>query len=73
MHGVGTRTTYELSDRFDTPSLVEVWRTSPYLHDGRCITVRDLIAQGKHGKSRGRVDELSDGEIDDLVEFVLSL
>jgi len=73
MHDVGTRSPFEYTDRFDTPTLVEVWRTAPYLHDGRYKTVRDLIAEGKHGKSRGRVEKLSDEEIDDLVEFVLSL
>jgi len=73
MHDVGTRSPFEYTDRFDTPTLVEVWRTAPYLHDGRYKTVKDLIAEGKHGKSRGRIEKLSDEEIDDLVEFVLSL
>jgi cytochrome c peroxidase len=73
MHDVGTRSPFEYTDRFDTPTLVEVWRTAPYLHDGRYKTIKDLIAEGKHGKSRGRVEKLSDEEIDDLVEFVLSL
>jgi YVTN family beta-propeller protein len=73
MHNVGTRSTYELTDRFDTPTLVEVWRTSPYLHDGRYLAIKELIVEGKHGKSRGRVEELTEQEIGDLVEFVLSL
>ena len=61
------------ADRFDTPTLVEVWRTAPYLHDGRYATLKDLLVEGKHGLRRGRSDELSEQEIDDLVEFVLSL
>ncbi|NQT39253.1 MAG: cell surface protein [Planctomycetes bacterium] len=73
MHDVGTRSTYGFTDRFDTPTLVEVWRTAPYLHDGRHTTIKDLIGKDRHGKTRGRVDELSEQEVDDLVEFVLSL
>ena len=73
IHNVDTRDPYGFSDRFDTPTLIEVWRTAPYLHDGRYVTIEELIARGKHGKSRGRIDELSKLEIDDLVEFVLSL
>jgi len=73
MHNVGTRSPYGFSDRFDTPTLIEVWRTAPYLHDGRYMTIKELIVKDKHGKSRGRVDKLSKPEIDDLVEFVLSL
>ncbi len=73
MHNVGTQSPYGYADRFDTPTLIEVWRTAPYLHDGRYTTVRELIAEGKHGKSRGRVEELTEQQINDLAEFVLSL
>jgi cytochrome c peroxidase len=73
MHDVGTKGKYEMADRYDTPTLIEVWRTAPYLHDGRYLTIKELIAEGKHGKSRGRVEELSEQQIDDLAEFVLSL
>ena len=72
-HDVGTRSPYGFSDRFDTPTLIEVWRTAPYLHDGRYLKIKDLLVKGKHGKSRGRIGELSQSEIDELVEFVLSL
>ncbi len=70
-HNVGTRGPREHNDRFDTPTLVEVWRTAPYLHDGRYTTMRQLFVEGKHGLRRS--GELTDRELDDLVEFVLSL
>ncbi len=73
-HNVGTRrrrTDYK--DSFDTPTLIEVWRTAPYLHDGRYTTVKQLLVEGKHGLRRGRSDELSEQDLDDLAEFVLSL
>jgi cytochrome c peroxidase len=72
-HDVGTRRWYERTDRFDTPTLVEVWRTAPYLHDGRYTTVKDLLVEDRHGLRRRHADSLSEQEIDDLVEFVLSL
>jgi len=70
-HNVGSRNAYERTDRFDTPTLVEVWRTAPYLHDGRYTTIKDLLFEGKHGLRRD--PGLSAQEIDDLAEFVLSL
>jgi len=73
MHNVRSRGKYEYNENYDTPSLIEVWRTSPYLHDGRHVTIEELIRDGKHGNTRGRVDELTDQEIRDLAEFVLSL
>ena len=72
MHDVGSRDKYGWVDRFDTPTLVEVWRTAPYLHNGLYPTVKELLVQGKHGLV-GRLEGLSEQEIDDLVEFVLSL
>jgi cytochrome c peroxidase len=58
---------------FDTPTLIEVWRTAPYLHDGRFLSVKELLVSGGHGRSAGGVEQLSAGQFDDLVEFVLSL
>jgi len=72
-HDVGTRRPYGYNERFDTPTLVEVWRTAPYLHDGRYTTIRELLVEGKHGLRRTPGKALSEREIDDLVEFVFSL
>jgi YVTN family beta-propeller protein len=58
---------------YDTPTLVECWRTAPYRHDGRYVTVRDLLVEGRHGLSPRQLEALSAQDIDDLVAFVLSL
>ena len=73
MHNVGTKDRYGVTDRFDTPTLIEVWRTAPYLHSGQYLTVKELLAQGQHGRHGGGMEGLSTPELDDLVEFVLSL
>jgi len=73
MHDVGSQGPRDRRSEFDTPALIEAWRTAPYLHDGRYTTIEELIVGGKHGAGEGRVDQLSEREIDDLVEFVLSL
>jgi hypothetical protein len=72
-HDVGKRGPNERQDHFDTPTLVEVWRTAPYLHDGRYRTLREVFVEGRHGLGPGRGRDLSEQQIDDLVEFVLSL
>ena len=72
-HNVGSRNRSENTERFDTPTLVEVWRTAPYLHDGRYTSIQELLVAGRHGLGNGRSDNLSDQEINDLVAFVLSL
>ena len=72
-HSVGKPQSSHVDNQFDTPTLVEVWRTAPYLHDGRYRTMRELLVDGKHGLGRGQLDELSAQDIQDLVEYVLSL
>ncbi len=43
-HDVGTRAKHDdYEDRFDTPTLVELWRTAPYLHDGSATTVLEVL------------------------------
>jgi len=69
MHNVNSRDQYSDTVKFDTPTLLEVWRTAPYLHDGRYVNMKDVFKLGKHGD----VAKLSDEEIDDLTEYVLSL
>ena len=73
VHPVGTRSPADHVDAFDTPTLFEVWRTAPYLHDGRYATIGELIVAGRHGQGDGRATDLGQQEVNDLIEFVLSL
>jgi YVTN family beta-propeller protein len=58
---------------FDTPTLVEVWRTGPYLHDGRAVTIKDVLTQFNTSQKHGKTADLSDREIKDLEKYLLSL
>ena len=57
----------------DTPTLVECWRTAPYLHDGSSATVEEVLTMRNPGDRHGHTSHLSEGEIRDLCEYVLSL
>ena len=73
MHDVDSKGPYDRRRDFDTPSLIECWRTAPYLHDGRYTTMKQVLKEGKHGGRSGEVEKLTEQELDDLAEFVLSL
>jgi cytochrome c peroxidase len=73
LHDVGSRSAYDRHDAFDTPTLIEAWRTAPYMHDGKFTTIADLILKGKHGATAGDIESLTEQELEDLVEFVQSL
>ena len=53
--------------KMDVPALNEVWRTAPYLYDGRSYTMLEML------KVHGPAETLSDKEQGDLAEYVLSL
>ena len=73
-HAVGTENSREPRDTlFDTPTLVELWRTAPYLHDGSAPTVRELFTTRNTQNRHGNTTHLSPNQIDDLVAYLLSL
>jgi YVTN family beta-propeller protein len=71
-YNVGTGKGREQEQEFDTPTLVEVWRTAPYLHDGRAVTIEDMLVEHNIGDKHGRTSGLTEKQIADLAEFVLS-
>jgi DNA-binding beta-propeller fold protein YncE len=73
MHDVGTRGALAWEDRFDTPTLVELWRTAPYLHHGRAKTLRDVFGEFNADDRHGSTSGLSGDELDALVEYLRSL
>ncbi len=60
----------EFEAGWDTPTLIEVWRTAPYLHDGSASTLEELFKVKKHGLSDIR---LKKREIKELIEYINSL
>jgi cytochrome c peroxidase len=73
MHDVNTKFYFNDPGSFDTPTLIETWRTAPYMHDGRYLTMQEVFKVGKHGDVAGDVDKLTDEQIDELSEYILSL
>lgn len=71
-YNVGTGKDREVDMKFDTPTLVEVWRTAPYLHDGRAATMLDMLKREDSGPQHHPAG-LTDEQLADLAEYVLSL
>jgi cytochrome c peroxidase len=86
MHDVGTGKPFQdhpnnegqqiaesMGTTFDTPSLRELWLTAPYLHDGRAMTLRDVLVGFNINDSHGITSHLSDAELTALETFLLGL
>jgi YVTN family beta-propeller protein len=72
-YDVGTGKLMDKQRAFDTPTLVECWRTGPYLHDGRSATLRELFTQFNESDLHGKTSDLTLRELDDLIEYISSL
>ena len=73
-YDVGTRNADDSTDaKFDTPTLVESWRTAPYLHDGSARTIREVLTTHNREDRHGATSRLTGRQIDDLARYVLSL
>jgi cytochrome c peroxidase/DNA-binding beta-propeller fold protein YncE len=59
--------------KYDVPSLIEVWRTAPYLHSGDALTLRETITDFNWMQKRGRTNDLTAQELDALIAYLQSL
>ncbi len=76
LHDVGTGgddPSEKMGPKYDTPTLLGIYRTAPYLHHGKASTLREVLVEQNHGDKHGRTSHLSAAEIDDLIEFLKSL
>ncbi len=54
----------------DTPSLLGVWQSAPYLHDGSAATLRDVLTTQNPNDQHGFTSSLSPEQLDQLVAFL---
>ena len=73
LHDVGTRGTLDHAAEFDTPSLIELWRSAPYLHDGSAATLRELLTSRNIGDRHGVTSDLDEADLADLIAYLRSL
>ena len=75
--------TSEMWGEFRTPTLRNVARTAPYMHQGQFATLREVlhyystlegtVPAGHHGEQVIKPLHLTDGEIEDLLAFLVTL
>jgi YVTN family beta-propeller protein len=71
--GTGEGPDEKLSPEYDTPTLLGVYRTAPYLHHGKAETLEEVLTTFNVGDRHGRTSDLQPEEIADLVEFLKAL
>ncbi len=72
-YDVGVGTDPENNRTFDTSTLIELWRTAPYLYDGRAELMFEVFTTFNTDDTHGAVSKVDKDCLFDLVEYVLSL
>lgn len=75
-YDVGTRHPLDSSNNdlmYDTPTLLDLWRTAPYLHDGSAATLRDVLTVHNAQNLHGSTSQLTSQQIDQLVAYLLQI
>ncbi|MBO5936812.1 MAG: hypothetical protein J6Q79_04245 [Clostridia bacterium] len=65
LYDVGTKHFSGDSGKYDVPTLNEVWRTAPYMHDGSMNTIEEVV--------RYFAKDLSEKEVTQLADYVRSI
>jgi YVTN family beta-propeller protein len=73
LYDVGTGDGNDEGRAFDTPSLRELWRTAPYLYDGRAETLQDVFLRYNSGDRHGMTRHLSKKDLDALILYLKTL
>ncbi len=75
-HDVGTGNddpTETLGPSYDTPTLLGIYRTAPYLHHGRAETLEEVLTKYNPADQHGVTSHLTKSQKLDLVEFLKAL
>jgi YVTN family beta-propeller protein len=70
LDGVNPDNEFVRQNGLNTPSLLGLARSAPYLHDGSAMTLKERILQTRLTDQHGKTSQLTDAEINDLVEFL---
>lgn len=76
LHDVGTGgddPSEKMGPAYDTPTLLGIYRTAPFLHHGKAKTLREVVTVCNKDDRHGKTSHLTAAEVDALVEFLKSL
>ncbi len=73
LRSVGTKAPRDASGMFDTPHLLGIGASAPYLHDGRAKTLEELWTVYQKNDLHGVSSYWSKEQLNDLVEYLKTL
>jgi YVTN family beta-propeller protein len=67
---VGTKKATDNSGMLDTPQLINVGLTAPYLHDGSARSLEEIWTVFNPEDKHGRTNDLTKDELNDLIDYL---
>jgi YVTN family beta-propeller protein len=72
-YNVGTQGPMDTHGVFDVPHLLNIYDSSPYLHDGRAHSLEEIWTLYNQHDLHGRTNDLLKAELEDLIEYLKTL
>lgn len=72
-YDVGTKDILDPDGIYYTPTLLEMWRTAPYLHDGSAATIREVLTTKNVDDKHGKTSHLTSRQLDQLEAYILQI
>jgi YVTN family beta-propeller protein len=70
---VGSSSPTDDNKEFDTPQLLNVYQSAPYLHDGKAMTLEEIWTRFNARDTHGISVDLSKADLNDLIEYLKTL
>ncbi|MBI5384205.1 MAG: hypothetical protein HZA90_05905 [Verrucomicrobia bacterium] len=70
---IGTKGRYDTTNHFDTPHLLGIAASAPYLHDGRAKTLEELWTVYQTNDLHGVSSYMNKHQLNDLIEYLKTL
>jgi YVTN family beta-propeller protein len=70
---VGSSSPTDDNKEFDTPQLLNVYQSAPYLHDGKATTLEEIWTRFNAKDTHGISVDLSKADLNDLIEYLKTL
>ncbi len=70
---VGTLRDTDKEMLFDTPQLINIYDSDPYLHDGSALTLEEIWTKNSVNDEHGFVSDLTKNQLNDLIEYLKAL
>jgi cytochrome c peroxidase len=70
---IGSSSLTDDAKEFDTPQLLNVYQSAPYLHDGKAATLEEIWTRFNPYDTHGITIDLSKSDLNDLIEYLKTL